>query len=226
MRLLPLRLRVWRAVEAQHHVSTLRLVDHDPADQELLEQLLEESKPAVPPPAQRLAYLLATPFRYPSPHGSRFRAPQDPGVFYGAMERRTACAELGYWRWRFAQASAGLSALAATPQTLFQAGIDARGVDLRKPPHSRERDMWTHPADYAPTQEFGRAARAAGAAVVLYESVRDPAQGGCAAVLEPTALRPGRPLAQETWFLTITPRGALWSRERVEFAFTFAAPAL
>ena len=48
MLLRPVRLRVWRAVEAQHHVSTLRLVDHDPADQEILERILEESKPALP----------------------------------------------------------------------------------------------------------------------------------------------------------------------------------
>ena len=221
MRWQAIRLRIWRAVEAQHHVSTLRLVDNDPAEQEILEGILEESKPVLPAGTARLAYLLATPFRYPSPHGSRFRGPHDPGVFYGAAERRTACAELGYWRWRFARDSAGLKELAATPQTLFQAGVEGRGLDLRRAPYVRDRGQWTDPDDYGPAQELGRTARIAGAGVLLYESVRDPEKGGCAAVLDAAALRPGRPLAQETWFLTVTTRGALWTRERVEFAFPF-----
>ena len=38
----------WRGVEAQHVVSTMRLVD-SAAEQDLLEQLLEGSKPALPP---------------------------------------------------------------------------------------------------------------------------------------------------------------------------------
>jgi hypothetical protein len=219
MKLKPLRLRLWRAVEAQHHVSTLRLVDNDPEQHEALERVLESSKPAPAAGTQRLAYLLATPFRYPSPYGSRFRGPHDPGVFYGAEHRRTACAELGYWRWHFAQASEGLKALAATAHTLFQAGVDTQGIDLRRPPFVRDRAQWTHAENYGPTQELGRQARAAQAGAIVYESVRDPEHAACAAVLTPQALKPARPLAQETWFLTVTEQGALWTRERVEFVF-------
>ena len=43
----PRRMLAWRGVEAQHVVSTMRLVD-TPAEQDLLEQLLEGSKPPVP----------------------------------------------------------------------------------------------------------------------------------------------------------------------------------
>jgi hypothetical protein len=69
------------------------LVDTD--EQALLERLLDDSKPAAP------HWLLFAPFRHPPlPSGSRFRGPADPGVFYGAELQRTACAELGYWRWR------------------------------------------------------------------------------------------------------------------------------
>ena len=91
--------QVWRAVEAQHRVATLRLVDTLP-EQAQLEQLLETSKPPLPETAQLQHYLLVTPFRYAPRHpgGSRFRSALDAGVFYGADERRTACAELGYWR--------------------------------------------------------------------------------------------------------------------------------
>ena len=95
------RIEPWRAVESQHIASTRRLVDSN-AEQALLEDILEASKPRAPASAAGLDYLLATPFRYPPwGRGSRFRSAADPGVFYAADERRTACAELGYWRWRF-----------------------------------------------------------------------------------------------------------------------------
>ena len=76
--------------------------------------------------AADLHYLLATPFRYASPIGSRFRAPADPGVWYGAEKERTACAELGFWRWRFLMDATGLDSLGPSPQTVFRAGIEAR----------------------------------------------------------------------------------------------------
>ena len=50
----------------------------------MLEGILDRSKPALPETAADLHYLLATPFRYASPIGSRFRAPADAGVWYGA----------------------------------------------------------------------------------------------------------------------------------------------
>jgi RES domain-containing protein len=85
----------WRAVEGQHHVSTLALVA-SVAEQERLEQLIDATKPTVPVECRGLHYLLFTPFRYgPYPHGSRFRrAGHSPGVFYGAAEVETAIAEL------------------------------------------------------------------------------------------------------------------------------------
>ena len=128
--------RLWRAVEAQHVASTLRVVDN-PDEQHVLEDILEATKPRVPEAARRLDYLLFTPFRYPSFHGSRFRAVTDPGVFYGAETIRTACAELGYWRWRFVHDSKGLQELGPAPQTLFEVGIKTLAVDLEKPPLSQ-----------------------------------------------------------------------------------------
>ncbi len=86
-------------MESQHIASTRRLVDSN-AEQAALEDILEASKPRAPASTAGLDYLLATPFRYPPwGRGSRFRSAADPGVFYAADERRTACAELGYWRW-------------------------------------------------------------------------------------------------------------------------------
>src|SRR5436189_806903 len=82
----------WRLVEAQHHVSTLKLVD-SVGDQTLLEDLIETTKPPVPPECRDLHYLLSTPFRYGAayPNGSRFRRTgMSEGVFYASETPQTA----------------------------------------------------------------------------------------------------------------------------------------
>ncbi len=121
----------WRVVEAQHAASTMKLVD-DADEQALLESLLEEAKPALPAAAASLHYLLATPFRYPSARGgSRFRAAVDPGVWYGAQTVRTACAELGYWRWKFVCDALALARLAGGRPAC--AAVRCRRADLYAP---------------------------------------------------------------------------------------------
>lgn len=211
--------RLWRAVEAQHIAATLRLVD-DLEEQRLLEDILEATKPAVPAGAARLHYLLFTPFRYPPRHGSRFRALDDPGVFYGAETIRTACAELGYWRWRFLTDSKGLTVLGPAQQTLFQAGVKALAVDLEKSPYSRDAKAWLDPDDYRATQAFAKAARTGGVGLIRYRSVRDPEPGRCGAVLRADAFSSTRPTAPtQTWLLTVTQTFAIWQRDREAFQF-------
>src|SRR5262245_43590065 len=93
----------WRLVEAQHRISTLKLVDR-PDEQEQLEILIEATKPQIPPECRHLHYLLATPFRYGAiyPAGSRFRrAGLSEGVFYAADEPETAVAEVTFHRLLF-----------------------------------------------------------------------------------------------------------------------------
>lgn len=212
----------WRAVEAQHVVSTMALVD-TLAEQELLEEILESAKPDVPNAARGLHYLLATPFRYPSPFGSRFRRPYEPGVLYGATAQRTACAELGYWRWRFLQDSPGLTQLQARPQTVFQ--FSARGVtrDLRRSPYVARRDAWTHPHDYTACRQMADESRLAGVQIIRYQSVRDPEGGGCSAVLDPGAIAPPAPSELQTWYLLVRrERVRWWSEDRTDrVAFDF-----
>lgn len=218
-----LRARVWRAVEAQHKIATMRLIDNNLADQAILEKILEESKPVIPEEARGKHWLIFTPFRYtPPPPGSRFRAPSDPGVFYGAFEQRTACAEIGYWRWRFVQDSAGLSQLEAKPMSLFAADVKtAAAIDLRKPPLSRRRKAWTDPDSYAETQALARKAREDDVEAILYESVRDPQHGGAVAVLAPKPLS-GPVGHAESWFLTVMQDRVIWQRELGEgFQFRF-----
>jgi RES domain len=210
--------RLWRAVEAQHIASTLRLVA-SVEEQSVLEGILDQSKPALPENAGDLHYLLATPFRYASPIGSRFRAPTDAGVWYGAEKERTACAELGFWRWRFLQDSAGVQSLGPSPQTVFRAAIDGRMVDLTEAPFKRARASWTDPNDYGACQRFTQAAREAHVDAIRYESVRDPEHGGAVAVLQPACFKPRRPLEQRIWLLTVRPEAAIWQREDKSFEF-------
>jgi len=220
-------LSLWRAVEAQHVVATRALVN-DRAEQELLEALLDEAKPAVPAPCARLDYLLFTPFRYPSNrYGSRFRAFTDPGAWYGAERPGTACAEVGYWRWRFVRDSRGLKRLDAVAHTLFQANAAGSAVDLRATPFESDRARWTDPGDYGACQAFARTVRTAGVSMIRYASVRDPDRHGCAAVLDCRAfVGQGGPRRRQTWFLSVDETHASWVRahgsaRRADEAFEF-----
>lgn len=221
------QVKSWRAVEAQHVIVTARLVDNEP-EQALLESLFGEAKPPVPAAATGLHWLLFTPFRYPPlPRGSRFRSAGESGVWYGADERSTACAELGYWRWRFLCASPALDALPAQPQTLFQTQVRGRAIDLRRGRFAEKAARWTDPNDYAHCQALARAARQRGVSLIRYQSVRDLRKGACTAVLDWRAFERKQPLASETWLLEVTRERAVWvaadplARERFEYAATF-----
>ena len=74
----------WRLVEAQHRVSTMKLVG-DVDEQITLEELLDGSKPPVPAACAHLHYLMFTPFRYVPRHDSRFaRRGSEDRAFYAA----------------------------------------------------------------------------------------------------------------------------------------------
>jgi RES domain len=202
---------LWRVVEAQHTASTMRLAD-SLEEQAALELILEESKPPLPPAVAGLHYLLATPFRYRPHLGSRFRAAFDAGVWYGAEALRTALAEKSFWRLRFLLDSPGTPDLKPVPHTAFRAAVrTASALDLTLAPLVRERSSWTSRTSYSATQALAVTARAAGMAVIRYESVRDPEHAACAAVLDPAAFGRGRPRSQESWFIAA-------ARERVRCA--------
>lgn len=215
---------LWRMVEAQHVASTMKIVD-DAAEQDVLEMLLEGSKPPQARDAQGLDYLLATPFRYPPRQGgSRFRGEVDPGVYYGAETVRTAAAELGYWRWKFLRDAVDLRGLEPVAHTAFCAEVRALAVDLRQPPFAADGAVWAHPRDDLPTQGFARAARAAGLGAIVYASVCDPEPGWCAAVLTPAAFAGPKPLpGMQTWWLAVHRGQVVWRREGQSWIFAAGA---
>ncbi|HEY3786367.1 MAG TPA: RES family NAD+ phosphorylase [Steroidobacteraceae bacterium] len=222
----PCTLDLWRAVEAQHQVATRALVD-SLEEQEVLESVLEKSKPPIPAECAGRDYLLYTPFRYPPPtFGSRFRAYGDAGVWYGAEAIRTSCAEVGYWRWRFVADSHGLKRLDAVPHTIFQATAQGPAIDLRERPLAEDAQVWRHPTDYSGCQGLARLAREARTSIIRYASVRDPLHAGCAAVLDCRAFTgTGGVRKRQTWFLTVDAERASWLRaggrrsESHEFVF-------
>jgi hypothetical protein len=190
-----------RLVESQEHVATNRLVA-TLAEQELLETMLEASKPPAPAGAARLDYLLATPFRYPPlQHGSRFGSRYEPSLFYAARSVVTVLAESAYYRFVFWE---GMSepppAPLRTQHTLFGARLRARrGFALQQPPFDKYRAELASRDDYGPTQQLGRALRAAGADAIEYVSARDAEAGLNVALFSPTAFAQPRPTFKEEW---------------------------
>jgi len=195
---------LWRVVESQSRVATLKLVD-TLDEQAILEAELEGSKPLIPITCAGMDYLLATPFRYaPYPRGSRFRRARQPeGCFYAAERVETAVAEEAFYRLLFFL-DAPTARRPANPQerTAFRvpAGTE-RAIDITVPPLNADATLWRHPTEYGPCQALADAARAAGLEAIRYLSVRDPGGAANIALLSPAAFRATRPEAFETWHI-------------------------
>jgi RES domain len=204
----------WRVVEAQHRISTLKLVD-TLAEQERLEQILDQSKPPSPPECEHLHYLLATPFRYgaPYPQGSRFRrAGMTPGVFYASGTAATAVTEMVFHRLLFFADSPDTPwPDNAGEYTAFSVRFrNANALDLMAAPLDRDRPAWTHPTDYDACQALADSARVAGIAVLRCASARDTAPPGGInlALLTCRAFALPAPLERQTWRISVGASGA------------------
>ena len=189
----------WRVVEAQHQLSTRKLVS-SAEEQMLLEDLLERVKPPARAPS-RLHYLLATPFRYPPlRHGSRFGTRREPGIWYGSESRRTAFAEVAYYRLVFLEGTTASFDMLTTQHTVFAARArTARGVDLSAAAFARSRADIASPERYEATQALGADMRAAGVEVARYPSARDVEGGNNVAVFSPRAFTGAKPKDLQTW---------------------------
>ncbi|TWF57070.1 RES family NAD+ phosphorylase [Neorhizobium alkalisoli] len=201
----------WRLVEAQHRVSTMKLVD-TVEEQALLETLLEETKPAFPPECEGLDYLLKTPFRYAAayPYGSRFRrAGKTLGVFYAAARIETAVAEMAFYRLLFfAESPATPLPANAAEYSAFAVPIETGfGIDLTLPPLDRDRTFWEDRRDYTACQALADTAREAGAEAILYRSVRDPGGGVNVALLTAKGFAASEPTERQTWRIRLSRAG-------------------
>lgn len=217
--------RCWRLVEAQHLVSTLKVVD-SLSEQAVLEEELEDTKPPIPSECRHLHYLLATPFRYNSvyPAGSRFRrAGRTLGVFYASESATTAVAEVAFHRLLFFAASPDTEIPPnASEYTMFATALGTpRCLDLTVAPLARDRKAWIDPTEYGPCQVLADTARQAEMEVIRYESVRDPGGGANTAVLSCRAFSAKAPHSRQTWRLRFSALGvqALCELPRVRLEF-------
>ncbi|NKB20309.1 MAG: RES domain-containing protein [Alphaproteobacteria bacterium] len=215
----------WRFVEAQHIVSTQKLVD-TPDEQQLLEELIDGSKPAIPVYCQHLDYLLFTPFRYdaPYPSGSRFRrAGRTPGIWYGSETPETAAAEMVFYRLLFFAESPDTPRPTDPAQyTAFSAALHTEhSIDLTAPPLNAQQNDWTDPINYGPCQTLADQARAVEIALIRYDSVRDPKAGKNIAVLSCSAFAKPEPTDRQTWRIHLGTFSAIATREFPKLTLEF-----
>jgi RES domain len=206
-----LRLSSWRVVEAQHQVSTRKLVD-SAEEQALLEELIDRVKPP-DLTGGRMHYLLFTPFRYqPLRYGSRFGGRHERGIWYGAETRKTAFAEVSYYRLLFLEGTRAPLGVVTTSLTAFTVRMrTTRGVDLVAPPFDAHRKTIASPVKYTASQVLGTAMRDAGVELFRYPSARDAEGGVNIGAFVPAVFGSAKPHGFETWHCTAT-------RERVELA--------
>jgi hypothetical protein len=223
-----LKTTAWRVVEAQHRVSTMKLID-SLEEQKILEEVLDQTKPPVPPDYRGLHYLLFTPFRYAAalPRGSRFRrGGMTQGVFYASAATETAIAEVAFYRLLFFAESPGTPVPTNPAEyTAFAVQIAAKhAIDLTRAPFNRHKEFWTAPHDYSQCQTLADAARVKGIEVICYASVRDPKHRLNYAVLEHTAFAQLKPVAFQTWRIHMRKDGVLAKCEApdIGLAFTIA----
>lgn len=206
--------KAWRVVEGQHVVSTRKLVDSR-EEQEILERLIEEHKPPLPPARDfdGLHYLLTTPFRYPPlRHGSRFSTRHEPAIWYGSVGLRTALAETAYYRLLFLEGTtAELGPLLLEVSTFRASYRTTRGVDLCRDPFEAHGHRLSAPDSYTESQRLGAAMRESGVEAFRYRSARDSKGGVNVGLFGPRAFVARLPDSPEGW-------SAVLDRDGVEFA--------
>src|SRR5262245_41844668 len=203
----------WRVVEAQHRISTIKLVD-TVEEQAALEILLDATKASIPVECRHLHYLLFTPFRYGAryPGGSRFRREGfTPGVFYASETPVTAIAEMAFHRLLFFHDAPQVPWPAnAAEHTAFAVAFrTSKGLDLTRRPFDRNRARWIDPIDYHACQDLADDAHEAGVEVLRYESARAGRShaGANIALLTCRAFAARKPGASQTWRLHFNAHG-------------------
>ena len=224
----PLSGRFWRVVEAQHIVSTMKLTD-SLEDQAILEDLIEETKPPIPPDCDGLHFLLMTPFRYSkqNPWGSRFRKPNaEAGVFYAAERSETAIAETVFHRLRFfADSPQTPWPQNAAEYTAFSVELHSeRAIDLAAFSPDELTDI-LDPTDYAAGQALSKLAAEVGIELIKYPSVRAPDHLTNVAVLTPAAFAKPEPIERQTWRIYLDSNGARAICESPNLSLAFGRDA-
>ena len=202
----PLMVTVHRVTEDQHLIATMGLV-HDIYEQQLLEEMLDATKPNKVKSSEKLHYLLFTPFRYPPlEYGSRFGSRLLPSLFYSSLNIATALAEAAYYRFVF---MTGMStpfpeALQVTYSSYTISIRTQKGVLLDKEPFAAYNEIIASPNDYKATQLLGAQMREVAVEAFQYQSARDKQKGKNIAIYTPTVFQSRSPLTTMRWICNVT----------------------
>lgn len=177
----------WRVVEAQHILSSRDLVEN-PAEHDLLEEMIETTKPRT---EKDTNYLIFTPFRYPPlKYGSRFGSVFEPSLWYGSENLESAFHEVAYYRFRFfADTSAELDFLEIS-MTAFTCYLKTeKGLKLHEPPFHKYTQRISHPQDYGVSQHLGEEMRQFQVEAFTYFSARTSEPQINIAAFKPTVFK-------------------------------------
>jgi hypothetical protein len=204
-------------VESQANISTRKLVDST-AEHEVLEDLIEQSKPARPLGSAHHHFLLFTPFRYrPHQHGSRFGRRTEGGIWYGSDGIETAFAECAYYKLLLVAGSTAELTPLSLRVSAFRAFVrTARGVDLTQEPFAKYRSRISSQAAYTAAQRLGRELRADRVEAIRYFSARDIHGGTNIAVISLAAFASESVNPIQTWYCTVTGSTVEFQRELVK----------
>ena len=192
---------VIRIVESEEHVATTKIVGNL-AEQDLLEQMLEDSKPGTIHP--EVHYLLSTPFRYPPlRYGSRFGSVSEPSLFYASLSLETCLQECAYYRFIFwYDMEAAPPNPIRTQHTVFAVAILSDCcVDLRSADYDDVRSELLSTESYEMSQALGGQLRGEGAELIVFESSRGPGENVAAYV---PSVFCGAPKGHEQWNSEVT----------------------
>jgi hypothetical protein len=211
-----------RIVEAQEINATRQLVDtideHD-----LLEQLIESSKPKIPYDMRGYHYLLSTPFRYPPlNYGSRFGTVHEPSLLYGSIKEATCVAECAFYRLSFFHSMIEAPAIIKAQHTLFTAGFrSSKVVDLSSPIFLKYASQIADKSDYTFTQKLGSFLRNNGFDCLLYSSARDPGHGLNVALYNHVPLKDKKPIATAEWHSQVIKDKVQFKNIRTKCSYDF-----
>jgi hypothetical protein len=220
----PLTTTAWRVVEAQHKISTRRLVDTQ-EEQTILEEIVDEVKPPLPSGDEfkGLHFLLFTPFRHPPLlRGTRFGSSSERSIFYSAEEVETSLAEKSYYQLLFLQGTKADLKNMVCDWSAFTVDISTgQSVDLTSDHFAEFRSELRSPTSYEATQKLGTAMRSAGVVAFKFGSSRCP-KGGTAIGLFKPAFSRSAPGELHTWKCVVTADGCeVYSLNTIRAALVF-----
>lgn len=199
--------QAFRLVETQEFAATTNLVD-DLDEQYLLEQMLDQVKPAYRANTEHMHYLLKTPFRYPPlQHGSRFGSRLLPSFFYASEQVETTLAEVAYYRFVFLSHMQQAYAQAIHSQHwMFTVQVQGQNcADLTKSEYEVFQIQLQDPQYYAFSQQVGKwLTQAQQVDVIRYFSARQ-AGGTNLAVYQPHAIVSKQPENTKNWLCLTQP---------------------